>query len=514
MLTISDYLPTNDVLESLNYLSEQDKNELDWLLEQEADDAARADLISFCGRVDEPQKHWYRAAHLRRIADVLTQLQQRTLTRVIINVAPRHWKTSLTIKWCAKCLGDDPRDTFIVASRSMDLASKISKSVRETLASARYRNLYPDTRVARGYDRADDWLVEGGYQTSFRAVGTGGGIAGFGARKILLDDVSDPNKQSSETETANDWDWYKNVIRTRLEPDGIIVVVNNRVGVNDISGYLLDPERNDSADPAHVWTVIDLPALDETTGEYLWLERFGLDYYQALQNDPYLWRVQYQQRPSVEEGDKIKREWFEFVPQLPEGTREQCRVVDTAWTITQTEKQDPDYTASIGSCKHEGWLYLIDPYEVRQEMPATVEWIKEQKRAKGFVRFGMARAAGEKIATQFLSLLGIPVEELAPETADIQVRLGVFIYWARMGRVKLVGEPKRWERFLQQAASFPNGKHDDLLAVCAGLTEMHGLKIDALPTPASEQRGLREILRGRQEQRETRYMGEFAPKAG
>ena len=252
------------------------------------------------------------------------------------------------------------------------------------------------------------------------------------------------------------------------------------MGVNDLVGYLLDPERNDSADPPEDWHVVEIPAMNEK-GDYLWEDRFSHVFYEKLQNDPVLWRIQYQQKPTLAEGDKIQRGWFEFVAQLPEGQREQKRVIDTAWTIKKTEKQDPDYTASIGSCKHEGWLYLMDPYEFRKEMPQTVEWIKAKKKETPWVQFGMAKAAGEKIATQFLTMLGVPIKELAGESVDIQLRLGVFIYWARMGRVKLVGSVEKWERFLTQAAAFPNGKHDDLLAVCAGLTEMHNLKIDVVP---------------------------------
>ena len=90
----------------------------------------------------------------------------------------------------------------------------------------------------------------------------------------------------------------------------------------------------------------------------------------------------------------------------------------------------------------------------------------------------VAKAAGEKIATQFLTLSGIPIEPLEAESVDLRLRLSVFIYWAKQGRVKLVGDKKKWERFMGQVTSFPDGKHDDLLAVCAGLTQMHKLKID------------------------------------
>lgn len=484
--------PKNEALDLLNYLNAQEQDELDWLLEQEAQDLARRDLIEFACYIDPQQAQWYRANHLRKLGDALERVLAGELNRLIITLPPRHWKSSISsVKLPLRWLGEKNKDSIIIASYALSLAEKYSKSIREAIQfNPYYKALYPDVRIRRDSNNATDWLLETGYQSSVRAVGTGGGIAGYGFKLALLDDVSDPNKQQSETETANDWHWYKNTIRTRAEPDSAIVIVNNRVGPNDLVGYLLDPERNDSADPPEDWTVINIPAYDEETDTYLWEERFGRTYYQKLQNDPHLWNIQYQQKVHEDEGKEIQWGWFELVEQLPEGAREQCRVVDTAWTLKKTEKQDPDYTASIGSCKHDGWLYLIDPFEKRQTMPDTVEWIRAKKKAKPWVRFGMAKAAGEKIATQFLTLLGIPTEELTAESADLRVRLSVFIYWARNGRIKLVGDEKKWERFKQQVTSFPNSKHDDLLAVCAGLTEMHGLKIDPPPSKKPNPRKL------------------------
>lgn len=497
--------------------TQQQKHIIAAAIREKIENRARAGLIDFSQYIDPSQKRWYRAAHLRKIAAVLERVERGELKRVIISIAPRHWKSSIaSVKFPLWYLGKHPEHSIIVASYALSLAEKYSKSIREGIqGNGRYKALYPDVRIRRDSNSASDWLLDTGYQTTLRAVGTGGGIAGYGFKLALLDDVSDPNKQSSQTETESDWDWYKNVIRTRAEPDAAIVVINNRVGVNDLVGYLLDKERNDSADPPHVWEYIEIPAQD-AAGEFIWVDRFGGEYYQSLQNDAHLWQVQYQQQPTLAEGKEIKAEWFEYVERLPEGAREQVRVVDTAWTLKKTEKQDPDYTASIGSCKHEGWLYLVDPFEARLEMPATVEWIRSRKKAAPWVRFGMARAAGEKIATQFLQLLGIPTEELEAESVDLRVRLSVFIWWARMGKVKLVGDKTKWARFMVQVTGFPDMKHDDLLAVCSGLTQMHHLRIEQAPIAQVEatQREMLHTLRGATDPNEGRWMGEFPPKVG
>ena len=270
---------------------------------------ARAGLTKFSQYIDPSAGKWYRAKHLQMIADVLEQVERGELRNVIINVPPRHWKSSITSeKFAAWYLGKHPEHPIIGASNTATLAEKYSRSVRDTIAyNERFKALFPEVRLRKDAGGVADWALEQGHRSTYRAVGTGGAIPGFGFKLALLDDVSDPNKQESETETENNWQWFKNVLVPRAEPDAAIVVVNNRTGPNDITGYLTDPERNDSRFPANVWTVVNMQALNEATGEYLWLDRFGREYYESLQNDPYLWGIQFQQKTEDAEGTEIRR---------------------------------------------------------------------------------------------------------------------------------------------------------------------------------------------------------------
>ncbi len=191
-------------------------------LEAKSTSRARAGLIDFACYVDPPAAEQYRAAHLVQIAQVLERVERGELRRVIIAVPPRHWKSSLASEkfpawWLGRRVSAGDRSApAMVASYALSLAEKFSKSVRSVIGLDRYRGLWQNVRIQRDSNSADDWLLEGGYRTTFRAVGTGGGISGHGARLVLLDDVSDPNKIGSTTQTDSDWTWYKNVIRTRL----------------------------------------------------------------------------------------------------------------------------------------------------------------------------------------------------------------------------------------------------------------------------------------------------------
>ena len=440
-------------------------------------DAARRDLIKFSQYIDGAVAKWYAAEHLQRIARILERVERGELDRVIINIPPRHWKSSISsVKFPAWYLGKHPKCAVIVASYAVTLAEKYSKSVREIVSTnARYKDLFPDVRIRRDSGRMDDWLLETGYHTSFRAVGTGGGIAGHGAQIILLDDVSDPNKQPSATETQNDWDWYKNVIRTRLEPRGAIVVVNNRVGVNDLTGYLLDKARNDSADPPEKWTVINIPAYDKVTDRYLWEERFGIEYYQSLQNDTRLWRVQYQQQPTQEEGDLIKREWFgrkladdsweyDIVAKLPNGAAWTVRPLDLAFTEKQVVKHDPDYSATCLMTFFNSIVWLGEPEMWRKDIDATAGRVVAFKMESPGVRLGMGRVAVRSQIIKALNNSGFSIEEF-PETTDPVSESTGWRNLAATGRVRLVGTLKEWEPIFEQWFGFPNATHDDAVAM-------------------------------------------------
>lgn len=441
-------------------------------------EAARTDLNLFAQYVDPAASKWYRAEHLRRISEEFMRVVRGEEKRLIINVQFRHWKSSmLSERGSAYWLGKRNKDAIIVGSYAVDLPLKFSKNIRDLIThSERYRALFPDTRIARGSEAMNDWKLETGFRSSFRAVGTGGGVSGYGAHLFLMDDVSDPNKAHSSTEYNNDWIWFKGVASTRLEPDGAIVVIGQRTAVDDLTGRLTNPELNDSAFPPHTWRHVVIPS-ENPDGTYIWEARFGRKYYESLKQDVTLWRVQCMQQPTVAEGAEIKRDWFEYVTQLPDKVTEQVRVIDTAWT----DKTTADYFASIGAALHGGWLYLIEPYKLRMEMPDAVTWIENEKKLKPRVRFGMAKAAGEGIAKQFLTRLGIPYEDLAAERVKLRERLVPFVSFASRGLVKLVGDKAKWEAFMQEATAFPHNEstHDDLLACCAGITQMVGLSTQA-----------------------------------
>ena len=239
--------PTKEryTLESIRSLTVEKKKELIHLLDLAELSQARAGLTKFSAYVDPPAAHWYRAVHLRKIASLLERVERGEIRRLIISVPPRHWKSSLASdKFPAWYLGRNNENAVILASYSLALSEKFSRAIRETITSnQRFHALFPTVAIKKDSNRADDWSLLSGFRSSVRAVGVGGGITGHGANIILVDDpIADYEAAQSETQRNNLWEWYRQVLRTRLEPQGAIVLIQTRWHEDDLTGWLLNEE--------------------------------------------------------------------------------------------------------------------------------------------------------------------------------------------------------------------------------------------------------------------------------
>lgn len=458
----------------LDYLNEQENVELDWLLEQEELDGAKGGLIAFAEYIDPVAAKWYRAAHLRQIAGVLERVERGELSRVIISVPPRHWKSSLSVKFCAWYLGRNSTKSIILASYALGLSEKFSREIREIVTSnRRYLSLF-DVRVKKDSNRADDWSLTGALRSSVRAVGVGGGITGHGANVLIVDDpIADYEQAQSETQRNNLWEWYRQVLRTRLEPGGAIVLIQTRWHEDDLAGRLVRAEKEEGGEH---WDTINLPAQSES-GEYLWLDRYSAEEYAALRASvgDYAWRSLYQGQPAQVEGNLIKREWFEYVPQLPSGASWKVRAWDTAFTEKQTQKHDPDYTAGVCGVVWNDVLYLGLPRLFRKSIEDTATEIVVNKMSEVGVRYGVGKVAVRASIIKAMNTAGFSIEPFGKEeNRDKVSRASGWINKAATGHVKLVGTEKEWEQFVGQWWSFPQGAHDDSVDAVSGVVEMLG----------------------------------------
>jgi predicted phage terminase large subunit-like protein len=162
----------------------------------------------------------------------------------------------------------------------------------------------------------------------------------MGMNKGIIDDPIKNRKEANSLTVRNAvWDWYISTFRTRLAPDGAILLTVTRWHEDDLAGRLLELAASDPK--ADQWVVISFPAVTEEgptdidprqPGEALWPSRFDLDALEAtrISLGSYEWASLYQQRPAPREGGMFKYEWFDIVPAVPGGRVRRVRYWDKA----------------------------------------------------------------------------------------------------------------------------------------------------------------------------------------
>ena len=264
------------------------------------------------------------AHHHGIICTALEAVERGECNRLMIFCPPRHTKSELASRrFPSWYIGRHPDRQIIAASYNGDLASDFGRDVRNIIDSPEYSQLFPDCELAADSRAANRWNTDVG--GAYVAAGVGTAITGRGAHLALIDDpVKDRSDADSQTVRDHTWNWYTNVLYTRLMPDAAIVLIMTRWHEDDLAGRLL--EQQDEGGEA--WEVINLPALGEGNdwreeGEALWPAWYPVETLATTRNvltmsdGPRAWDALYQQRPSAEAGVFFKREWLRWYETVP-----------------------------------------------------------------------------------------------------------------------------------------------------------------------------------------------------
>lgn len=417
----------------------------------------------------EPSRLKWTARHHKFICEHLRRITDGSARRLMIFLPPRHGKSELaTVRYLAWRLIRDTRLNLIIGCYNQKLANRFSRKIKQIT----------NGRVIRSHARhsAEEWETAAG--GSVKAVGVGAGITGFGGDLIIIDDpVKSRAQANSRNVREKTWDWYKDDIYTRLEPEAAVILIQTRWHDDDLAGRLLK-EMEDGGDQ---WEIVKLPALAEPSasaggcdpsdplgrseGEPLWPERFGRERLLEIKRQLGAWSFAslYQQRP-IPEGDRLfKAAWFaKIVSRRPGGLR-WARGYDLAVSL----KDSADYTASFRCAIDErtGTLYIADGFRKKIEYPEQRRFVIERMLAEKDTVHGIELALHGKALVQELRrdkriagrvLRGVKVD------ADKLMRAEAWSSYAEEGRVVLVNGP--WiNDFVEEALRFTGrgDAHDD-----------------------------------------------------
>ena len=279
-------------------------------------------------------KHTYNrkfviSEHHKEICRVIKRVFMGDCKHVIINMPPRYGKTELLVKTLISMgLALNPKSKFIHTSYSETLALDNSESVKDLVESDEYQRFF-DVQLKKDSKSKRKWYTNHG--GGIYATSSGGQITGFGAGQvddedseiktyiddieqmqdlfngaIIIDDPIKPEDADSPLMVDKINNRFDNTIRSRTNSRNTpIIIVMQRVGIKDLSGYLKDKEPDK-------WEVLEMPAINEQ-GKPLWEFKHTIKELEALRiANVRVFDTQYQQNPRDVEGKLFQKEEMNF----------------------------------------------------------------------------------------------------------------------------------------------------------------------------------------------------------
>lgn len=252
--------------------------------------------------------------HQELIIPALEKVASGEITRLMINMPPRHGKTDIaTLSFIPFWIGLHPQGNAMVVSYSYELAKDFGSKIKARMETPLYLKLFPHAKLAKDV-RSRNFMrtISGG---SFYALGFDGAMSGKGINLAVLDDAI-KNHEEAESDTRQQFlmDIYESTIKARLEPspDGFkpaMIIAMTRWELRDFCGRVLDKEgrKEEGGD----WTVLTLPA-EAPDGTYLWEDRLGRKHYDDAKRDDDTWSALYQQNPAASKSFWFKEQNLNF----------------------------------------------------------------------------------------------------------------------------------------------------------------------------------------------------------
>jgi predicted phage terminase large subunit-like protein len=413
------------------------------------------------------------------IADKCQDLFEGKIKKLMVFVPPQHGKSEITSrKLPAWVLGKNPKSKIVGASYSSDLAAGFSRSVQLTLDSPEFEKIFGEKvipqRGGNGLIRNVDYFdtLHGGF---YKAVGVTGGLTGTPVDLAIIDDpVKDKIEAYSETYRNRVWDWYTDVLLTRLHNNSKILLIMTRWHDDDLAGRILAAESG--------WEVVYLPAVKEDDsnindpreiGEALWPGKHSLHRLREMEaRSPRTFAALYQQHPSIEGGNIWNKEWFRTVSmaQFMGLKRSDIPVhffLDTAYD-EKKKGSNNDPSGIIAACRIHNTMYIMDAMSVYKQFPDLIKFLPEYVKANGYTNSSTLRvepkANGKSVVQQLRSETDLNVTETPSPTESKEVRANANSAKIECGRVCLV-EGSWNESYIHQVTQFPAVAHDEYVDI-------------------------------------------------
>lgn len=486
-----------------------------------AEDMRRSlrEFVKNSWHVVEPGKEFIGGWHIDAICDHLTYVSLGDIDDLVINIPPRHTKsTTVAVMWPAWEWIWQPSTQWLYATYAQNLTIRDSVKCRRLIQSPWYQEHFGDC-----YRLSSDLNQKGRFDNNFNgyrlATSVGGTATGEGGDRIVVDDAHNMKDIMSDTIRGGVIDWWRDVMSTRGNNPNSLgrVIIAQRGHHKDLPGHVLSsgnwvhlnlpgyfrkkhrcitkakkdsprPKIQSTPDLHHIGD--DYPRLKK--GQVIFVDprkkedelltpgRFGIDAMakMAAELTERGFEAQIQQNPSAEQGNILKKHhWREWVDEGLPPISMVIQCYDTAFE----EEEENDYSARTtwGVFEHEEYLNPQLPWTAQYKGQKRLCLILLERmndhltfpdlRDKAVVGNELwkpdrilieKKASGHSLA-QDLRRAGLPVARIKVSDSKF-VRAHAASLVLERGCVWYV--KRNWaDEVIDQCAEFPTGEHDDMV---------------------------------------------------
>lgn len=422
------------------------------------------------------QANWASPNHINFIEEKLLNLYKGRTKKLIINIPPRHGKSQLVTKvfplWW---LLNKPSDRIIIAAYNSNLAEYFGREILDL-----YKRVSPEFGLELSHSQKAKSEFVTNMNGSISAVGVGGSLTGKGANLIIVDDPIKNDAEANSPEARDKiYEWFNATLLTRLEPNGVVILVMTRWHEDDLAGRLLKQKK---------WDRIVLPAIAEKNdllgrkvGEALWEKRYPsaslIDIKDSIGS--YWFSSLYQQSPAPAEGGIFKRSDFRYYEQIDGIAKSKEFLIEMSemelffacdLAISTSEKADYTVIAVFAADKEKN-LIVIDVVREKILPSKHIELVRELYEKYKPLQIGIETVQYQASLFYSLSNMGLPVTKLVPKKDKVSRALPLAAK-IEAGKVYFNKTINCLADMENELLNFPNAKHDDIVDALSYAVEM------------------------------------------
>ena len=393
---------------------------------------------------------------------------------LIITCPPQHGKSmNLTETLPSWYLGKHPDNSVIEVSYNDVFAERFGlmnrRKVEEYGKDLFGIKIAKDSRKKSDFELADR-------RGSMRSRGVKAGITGNPCHLMIIDDpIRNREEADSPTMRQKLVAGWTDDMKSRFAAGAKIVLILTRWHEEDLAGYLLanDPyttvlrlpcECDSENDP--LGRAIGQALCPEIGKDNKWLAGFKKSMVRT--EGTRSWNALYQGRPSSEQGNLIRRSWWQWYEEAPQ-------MAQTILSIDASFKgaEDNDFVAIQCWGKRDADAYFLDSIKEHMDFPQTLKAIRQMA-----AKWPQARPIYVEDKANGPAVIAMLKHEIPgivgvnPEGGKV-ARVNAIAGFIEAGNVYLPKGNREAEELVESCAVFPMGAHDDDVdAMSQGLNKL------------------------------------------